>query len=102
MGGSAKQPKQTDEQRKNERLQRELMEQQLEDAKKPVAVPEIKLPKPLPPPPPPAVQGSADTLEAAQDARRKAARRTNAGRNTLFAGETGGYTKTGGNKTLLG
>lgn len=97
--GKAKTPKQSDSSRESERLQISLLRQQLGDAKKPIVLPKLDLPKPLPPPPPP--QDSNDVQQASLDARRKAMRRTNAGRGTLFAGETGGY-KSGGRATLLG
>lgn len=97
MGGSAKIPKQSDDQRKMERLQQELMETQLEAAQRPMEFPEVTPPKPPLPPAPPAGQTSADVAQAEQEARRRALRRTNSARNTLFAGETGGR-----QKTLLG
>lgn len=93
MGGSPKTPKPSDEQREMERLQKEMLKLQLEQAKNPIKLPELKLPPPPPPPPPPAMQASADVVQAARDARRRALNRTNAGRGTIFAGET---------KTLLG
>lgn len=104
MGGSSKPPKQSDEQRELERLQIELLEKQLEQANEPIKFPEIKPPKPLPPPPPPAVD-SDEIAQKMEDERRKAMRRTNTARNTLFAGETGPYkggSALGGQKTLLG
>ena len=102
MGGKAKPPKQTDEQLKNEKLTNELLKQQLEDAKKPVVIPDIKIPAPVvtPPPPPPISGSTSDQFQAAQDAKKKAYGRTNSGRGTLFAGETGGYKAP--TKTLLG
>lgn len=60
----------------------------------------IKIPK-TPPPPPPPQESSQDIALAEEDARRKAAKRTNSARGTLFAGETGGYKPAGG-QTLLG
>lgn len=67
-------------------------------------MPEVPIPPPAPPAPPPPSGTSADQIEAGNDAKRKAYQRTNAGRNTLFAGETGGYkaANLGGAKTLLG
>ena len=80
-----------------------IQREQLELAKKPLELPKIEQPKPQPPPPPPAVASSSDVAQAEEDARRKAAQRTNAGRGTLFAGETGGYSGAlGGRKSLLG
>lgn len=98
MGGSAKPPKQTDEQRRTEKLSAELMRAQLEAAKKPMVLPEIKPPTLLPTAPPPVVL-SGEAANAAEAARRKAAGRTNTARGTIFAGETGGYKQP---KTLLG
>jgi hypothetical protein len=102
MGGSSKPPAQTDEQRKLEEKNAELMELQLAQAKQPL--PKIPKLKPLPPPPPPATATSADALAAQEEQRRQAGRRTNTARNTLFAGETGGYRRgaLGGAATLLG
>lgn len=102
MGSSAKAPKQSSSQKKAEQLQIETLERQKKEAERPVVTPEIKLPKPTPPPPPPAPpQQSIDGQNAEEDARRKAARRVNSGRNTLFAGETGGYKGAAGAKTTL-
>lgn len=60
--------------------------------------------KPLKPPPPPAVASSQDVARMEEEQRRVALKRTNSARNTLFAGETGGYKggELGGAKTLLG
>lgn len=69
--------------------QMELLERQLKLAERPIETPKIKPPKPMAPAGIP--QNSADASYAAQEARRRAMRRTNAGRNTLFAGETGGF-----------
>lgn len=96
MGGSPKPPEKSDEEEEMEKLQKELLEAQLEQAKKPIDFPEIKPPEPLPPPPPPAIQTSADIEQAEQEARRAAGRRVNSARNTLFAGSP---TKS---RTLLG
>ena len=95
MGKSPKAPKQSGESKKLERLQTELLEQQLEDSKKPLEVP--KPPKPLPQLAPPREQD--DQAYAVAEAKRRAMRRTNAGRGTLLAGETGGWS---GGKNLLG
>lgn len=101
MGGSPKPPKQSDSQRHAEEEQAKLLEEQRKQAENPVQIP--KIPKPLPPPPPP-TSSSADVAMAAEDARRKAAKRTNSAKGTLFGGETGGYNPNalGGAKTLLG
>ena len=88
MGGSAKPPKPTDAQVKNEALSTELMKQQLKAAKTPVVLPDLTPPKQLPLAPPP-VTLSGEAAMAAEDARRKAANRVNASRGTIFAGETG-------------
>jgi hypothetical protein len=101
MGGSAKAPRESDEQRRSAELQRELMEVQLEQTKNPE---EIKLPKPqkiLPSPPPPR-SASADVIDAEREARRVAAGRINTARGTLFAGESSRSTVSNGRKTLLG
>lgn len=102
MGGSPKAPKTSDSQLKAESLQTELMQQQLKQAKanETLKLPVVKPFKPAPPAPPPTLQTSADAESASQQARRDAMRRTNSGRGTLFAGETGGAV--GGQKTLLG
>ena len=97
MGGSAKPPQQSANQAKLEDLQMQSLKAQLDAAKKPIETPKFDIPKPLPPLAPPIVQTQADQFQAAQDARRKAASRINAGRNTLFAGDTGA-----GRQTLLG
>jgi hypothetical protein len=102
MGGSPKPPKPTDEQRKNEEAQRQMLEDQKKQAERQTLfqIPKIK---PLRPPPPPAIQTSTDVAQAEEDARRMAAKRTNSARGTLFAGETGGYRSSlGGQRTLLG
>jgi hypothetical protein len=103
MGHSAKAPEVSDEQREMEKLQKELLEEQLRQAKNPLALPEFKVPPPPPPPPPPPTESSADAVEAEREARALAARRLNNTRGTLFAGDTGGYrSSTLGAKTLLG
>ena len=102
MGGSSKPPEPSDEQRELERQQMELMELQLKQAQQPIKLPDIKPPKPLPPPPPPAHESSSEVLQKMEEEKRKAARRTNTARNTIFAGETGGYQKLGGTRNLLG
>jgi predicted Zn-dependent protease len=98
MGGSSKPPGPSDQQRKNEAEALKIQREQLELAKKPIELPNIEPPKPLPPPPPPA-QESGEVAQKMEDERRKAARRTNTARGTIFAGETGGL---GGKKSLLG
>lgn len=104
MGGSSKAPKTSDEQRRNERESLRIQQEQLKFAQKPLELPKVEASKPLPPQPPPASTSSADVAAAEEEARRKALNRTNAGRGTLFAGETGGYKgqTLGGQKTLLG
>lgn len=98
MGGSAKPPKASDKQEENERLSNALMREQLKQAKAPTVLPNVTPPKLLPSPPPPVLL-SGEAANAAEDARRKAAGRTNTAKGTIFAGETGGYKKP---KTLLG
>jgi hypothetical protein len=100
MGGSPKPPKPSDEQIKNEKLSAELMKIQLEQARNPIKLPEIKPPKPMPAPPPPAQESSTEVAQKMEDERRKAYRRTNTRRNTIFAGETGAGL--GGGRTILG
>lgn len=96
----------TKQQQQAEALQLQLLKKQLKDSQKPVEMPAGIAPTPsAPPPPPPPSASSADALEAATDAKRKAYGRTNANRGTLFAGETGGFRGgrgTGGGMTLLG
>lgn len=88
---------------KAEELQLQLLQQQVAASQKPLEMPGLVAPPPAPPPPPPPSGTSADALEAGTDQRRKAAQRTNVGRKTLFAGETGGMKQaTGGGQTLLG
>lgn len=94
MGG--KPPSQSSEQKRAQSLQISLLEKQLEQSKDPLDLPRLKIPKP---PAPPVVQNSKDVELAAAEARQRALRRTNTGRGTLFAGETGGY---GRKSTLLG
>lgn len=100
MGGSKKPPGPTDEQRANERESLKISREQLELAKKPMDLPKFDQPKTLPPPPPPAVE-SGEVAQKMEDERRKAGRRTNTARGTIFAGETG-KAPLGGNRTLLG
>lgn len=91
------------QQKRNEALQESLLRKQLAESSA-MSIPEIAVPPPAPPAPPPPSGTSADQIEAGADAKRKAYQRTNAGRNTLFAGETGGFKQKslGGNSTLLG
>lgn len=95
MGGS-KPPGPSDQQQEAQALQIKLLKQQLEDAEKPIELPQLKIPKP---PAPPVLQTSKDAEAAALEARQRALSRTNAGRGTLFAGETGNYKP---KSTLLG
>ena len=89
--------------RRAERLQRQLMREQLRQARRRIRIPDFHVPPPPPPAAPPPSQTSSDVLDAEQQARRRARRRTNANRGTLFAGETGGYSPgLGGGDTLLG
>lgn len=98
--GKAKAPSQSSSSKKLEALQMETLQQQLDDAKKPVVLPKIEPVKPLPPPQIP--QGSADAAAAELEARKRAMSRTNSGRGTLFAGETGFKRGAlGGGSTLL-
>ena len=99
MASSPDAPKQTDEQRKAEALQIELMKKQLDEIEnaEPLKLPKYKPPAPAPPPP---MQTSGDIAQAEQEARRNAGQRTNTARGTLFARETGGYQKP--KATLLG
>ena len=82
-----------------QRKQMELIDEQLKAARSPVELPELDLPKALPPPPPP-MAGNAESAYKAEEQRRRAGRRTNAGRGTIFAGETG--RSLGGKKSILG
>lgn len=81
----------------------QLMQAQLEQAKKGMEVPSIAIPPPAPPPPPPPSSSSADVQEAQTDARRTASRRSGI-QSTILAGETGGYKSLGGGSgsTILG
>jgi hypothetical protein len=94
--GRSKTPEQSSQSKKAEALQIKVLEQQIKDAKKPLVLPKIDIPKPLPPQAPP--QEGDDVAYASQETRKKAMRRTNAGRGTLLAGETGGMHR----RTLLG
>ena len=96
MGGAAKIPKESDDQRRSREQAYAIGQETLKQAKKPIDLPNITPPKPLLQPPPP-VTLSGEAAQAAEDARRKAARRVNSANGTIFAGETGGK-KT---KTLL-
>ena len=104
MGSKPKGP--SAKQLKAEELQLQLLQKQLATSQQPLEMPSFAIPPPAPPPPPPPSASSADALEASTDQRRKAAARTNAGRNTIFAGETGGLggmkQYTGQPSTLLG
>lgn len=102
MGGSTKAPKPSDQSEKNERLSEKLMQQQLDQAKKPLEFPNITAPKALSQAPLPTASASADVAAAEEEARRAAGRRTNTARKTLFAGETGGWKPPAMKKTLLG
>ncbi len=93
----AKAPQQTSQQKRNERLQEVMLRQQIAAAKKPIEMPHIAMPEPAPPAPPPPMATSSDVLQAERDARRMAQKRTNTGRNTIFAGESA----LGGPRTLL-
>lgn len=69
-------------------------------------LPEVAVPKPPPPPapiPPAPTESKQEVQEAEEDERRQAARRRGM-RQTLLAGETGGYSASGGEgkKSLLG
>lgn len=89
--------------KKSERLQMKLLQEQLKQARRGTRMPEIPVPEPTPPSAPPPSQTSSDVLDAEQEARRAAGRRTNSSNGTLFAGNTGGYRSgLGGNRTLLG
>jgi hypothetical protein len=104
MGGSPSTPSPDDS---LEKKQLELMQEQTDIAKQEAGTTEqeaeaaANAPKPLPPPPPP-TQDVGDLMQAQENARIQAARRTNTARGTLFAGNTGGYKPLGGAKTLLG
>lgn len=90
------------EQKQAEKLQLTLLQKQLAASEKPLEMPTLIPLAPAPPPPPPPSATSADAVEAGQSQRRQAASRTNVGRKTLFAGETGGATQNlGGMKTLF-
>lgn len=99
----AKAPKQSKQSKRNERLQGQVLEKQLKDSQE-FEMPEFPTPEPvLPAPPLPSVT-SSDTIDAARRTRQQAGKRTNSGRGTIFAGETGGYRAAGlgGQKSILG
>lgn len=98
-----KAPQQTSQQKRNERLQEQLLKKQL-TASNEFEMPEIPAAPPVLPAPPPPTATSADTIEAGRYARKQAGKRTNSGTGTIFAGNTGGYKPAGlgGQKTLLG
>lgn len=99
----AKAPQQTSQQKRNERLQEQLLRKQLKESQN-FEMPELPAAPPVLPAPPPPTATSADTVEAGRYARRQAGKRTSAGRSTIYAGETGGYrtASLGGGKSLLG
>jgi len=86
-----------------EQKQIELTQAQIDAANKPMVIPEIKESPVLQAAPSPTAS-SSDAQAAADEQRRKAMKRTNSARGTLFAGETGGFQggTLGGSKTLLG
>lgn len=94
MGG--KPPGQSSAQKEAQSLQIDLLKKQLSDSGKPLDLPKIDIPKPIAPP---IVSTSKDAEAAAIEERQRALNRTNAGRGTLFAGETGNYKP---KATLLG
>lgn len=99
MGKNPKAPAQTPAQIEAERLNNELLRTNLANAKKPAAVPDLRAPEATLLAPAPA-RNAADVLAAEEAARKKSGKRTNAGRGTLFAGDTGRAST--GMKTLLG
>lgn len=101
MGGSSSPPQETDAARHEREKQDELLQAQIDAANKPIVLPKIPKPKPTPPPP---TSGSADQFASEDEARRRAAKRTNTLFGTTFAGETSGYNANslGGQRTLLG
>lgn len=65
-------------------------------------IPVPKPPPPLPPPPPPPTQANSEVEQAAEDQRKQSLNRRGM-RQTLLAGETGGYAPaTDQKKSLLG
>ena len=86
--------------RRAERDRNRLMQAQLRQARQQTKMPHIPAPPKLDPAPPPPQRASSDAIDEERDARRKSTKRTNAARNTIFGGETGGYL--GGGGTLLG
>jgi hypothetical protein len=100
QGGGGKPPPQTAAQKQAEALQMELMQAQLAASKKPMEIPQIKVPDPAPPPPPPPSQTGSDVLSAEQEARRQAAKRKGI-QSTLLASKTN-MNALGGAQSLLG
>lgn len=98
MGKAPSAPKQTPAQLEAERLNNELLRVNLANARKPANVPDLRVPEATLFAPAPA-RNAADVLAAEEAARKKSAKRTNTGRGTLFAGNTGAPV---GMKTLLG
>jgi hypothetical protein len=96
-GGGAPGPTEQDKILKEKQIT--LLNQQIADAKKGIEFPSFSLPKAQKPAPLPNTTNQ-DTEFAATEAKRRAAGRTNSGRGTLLAGETGGYKRMGG--SLLG
>ena len=96
MGKGASIPKPD---KRKEMLQERLLRAQLEQARRKVEMPEIPATPPLEDAPPPPSTSSSDVLDAEEQARREALKRTNAQNNTTFAGETGAL---GGKSMPLG
>ena len=96
-GGGAPRPTAQDKMLKDKQIT--LLNQQIADAKKGVELPNFSLPAAQKPAPLPSTTNQ-DTEFAATEAKRRASQRTNSGRGTLLAGETGGYKRMGG--SLLG
>lgn len=87
-GGGAPAPTKQDKLLKEKQIT--LLNQQIADAKKGVEFPSFDLPVAQKPAPLPSTTNQ-DTEFAATEAKRRASQRTNSGRGTLLAGETGGY-----------